>query len=130
MSYQKIIIQGNVGQVHQTKYTASNDAVVGFSVAYSDGKDKPTTWFNCTAFKKTAEVVEKYVQKGDAILVEGRIQCEKYQDKTGQDKEAWKVVVDKVALLGKKSSSESKPEPEKQAFVAASLDGFEDDLPF
>ena len=130
MSYQKIIIQGNVGQVRPTKYTSSNDAVVGFSVAYSDGKDKPATWFSCTAFKKNAEVVEKYVQKGDAILVEGRIHCKKYQDKTGQDKEAWEVIVDKVALLGKKSSGESKPAPEKQASVADSLDCFEDDIPF
>ena len=136
MSYQKIIIQGNVGQVHETKYTTSNDAVVGFSVAYSEGKDKPTTWFNCTAFKKTAEVVEKYVHKGDAILVEGRIHCEKYKDKSGQDKEAWKVIVDKVALLGGKKSTDSPVAETNQQVAqdskpqAKAFDNFDDEIPF
>lgn len=141
MAYQRIIIQGNVGQIHEPRYINNGDMVLGFSVAYSEGKDKPTTWFNCTAFKKTAEVVQSYVHKGDSILIEGRIKCEKYTAKDGQEKEAWKVDVDKVALLNNKrepaqdahntakadgyAPASDKPSPAKGGF-----DNFDDDIPF
>jgi single-strand DNA-binding protein len=131
MAYQKIIIQGNVGQVHEPKYTQSGDMVLGFSVAYSEGKEKPTTWFNCTAFKKTAEVVQKYVHKGDAVLVEGRIKCEKYTSKEGVEKEAWKVDVDKVVLLNnKRDDAPHEPAKVTHTPTGAPVDSFDDDLPF
>lgn len=117
MAYQKLIIQGNIGQIHEPRYTADGKAVVGFSVAYSEGRDKTTTWFNCTAFGRSGEFVQQYFQKGDGIIVEGRIQCEKYTDKnSGAERESWKVSVDKVAFSGgKKDSVDSAPEPRQSS---------------
>jgi single-strand DNA-binding protein len=134
MAYQKLIIQGNIGQIHDVKYTPSGDVILGFSVAYSEGKDKPTTWFNCTAFKKTGQFVQDYFKKGDGIIVEGRIKCEKYKSKEGVEKEAWKVDVDKVAFAGGKSDkpeqSQSAEKPSRDVFKEAAADEFYSDVPF
>ena len=59
MSYQTLIILGNVGK-SEIRTTQNGKKVASFSVAVSEGKDK-TTWFSCIAFEKTAEVVERYV---------------------------------------------------------------------
>ena len=131
MSYQKIIIMGNIGQIHEPRFTTTGDMVLGFSVAYSEAKDKPTTWFNCTAFKKTGEFVQKHFAKGDNILVEGRIKCEKYTDKQGIEKESWKVDVDKVSFAGGKAVKDDAPPATKpKANVQAAVDPFDSDIPF
>lgn len=136
MSYQKLILQGNVGKINEPRYTATGDLVLGFSVAYSEGKDKPTTWFNCTAFKKTAELVQQYLKVGDQVIVEGRIKCEKFTDKnTGQEREAWKVDVSQIGLLNNKrddaqQAPEPKPEPAKQDYGKGGFDNFDDDVKF
>ena len=132
MSYQKLIIQGNIGQIHEARFTPAGDMVLGFSVAYSEGKDKPTTWFNCTAFKKSGEFVQKYFNKGDGMIVEGRIKCEKYQGKDGTEKESWKVDVDKVAFAGGKREGGEVEPTAKARPVNKSLTNknFESDIPF
>lgn len=132
MAFQALVIQGNVGQVHDSKYTSDGKHILGFSIAYSEGKDKPTTWFNCIAFGKTADLVKEYVQKGDPLIVEGKIICEKYQDKTtGQEREAWKVKVNNIGLLGGKREQTKHHEEKSNGYQKQELpDTFDNDIPF
>jgi len=99
MSHQTLIILGNVGKA-EIRTTNNGTKVASFSVAVSErrkGEDQ-TTWFNCIAFDKTAEVVEKYVQKGSKVLVQGRIATRDYEDKDGNRRYVWEVVTDRLSL--------------------------------
>ena len=141
MSYCRIIIAGNVGRDPETRFTAGGKQVTNFSVAVSEkrGQDESTTWFRCTAFEKTAKVVEDYVRKGSSVLVDGRIASRKFTDKEGMERESWEVTVDRMQMLGGKSGgSADMDEPAQHRASRQAMDsqrpagGFDmsDDVPF
>ncbi|MDE3023659.1 MAG: single-stranded DNA-binding protein [Pseudomonadota bacterium] len=134
MSYCRIIIAGNVGRDPETRFTAGGKQVTNFSVAVSEkrGQDESTTWFRCTAFEKTAKVVEDYVKKGSSVLVDGRIASRKFTDKEGMERESWEVTVDRLQLMGSKPEG-SQHTASRAAMNAQASDGFsgmDDDIPF
>ena len=78
--YAKLIIVGNLGQEPVMRYLPDGTPVTNFSVAVNrrwnnaDGSPgEETLWFRCTAWRKTAEVVNQYLAKGRQVLVEGRL---------------------------------------------------------
>lgn len=80
MSYQTVIIAGNVGRDPEMRYTPSGQAVTSFSVAINEAytsnsgeKVKKTVWFRVSAWGKQAETCNQYVKKGQMVLVEGRL---------------------------------------------------------
>ena len=107
MSVNKIIIVGNVGQT-PTIRTAGETKIASFTVATTERfKDKEETeWHNVSVFGKLAEVVEKYVDKGTQLYVEGRIKTEKYTDKNGVERTATRVIANTIQMLGGKKESQ------------------------
>jgi len=65
----------------QLKVTSEGKAYIQFSLAVDQGKDQ-TMWLNITCWDKVAEAVEKYARKGTSIFVQGRLQTQKYTDKS------------------------------------------------
>ena len=83
MSYQKIIITGNLGRDPEMRYTPSGQAVTSFSVAVNESytnangeKIKKTIWFRVTAWGKQAEICNQYLKKGQQVLVDGRMSAD------------------------------------------------------
>ncbi len=81
MSFNKIIVIGNLGRDPELRYTPQGDAVCDFSIAVNDRKrDKTgeyqdvTTWFKVTLWRKLAENASKYLTRGKSVYVEGRLQ--------------------------------------------------------
>ncbi len=113
MSVNKIIIVGNVGQT-PTIRTAGETKIASFTVATTERfKDKEETeWHNVSVFGKLAEVVEKYVDKGTQLYVEGRIKTEKYTDKNGVERTATRVIANTIQMLGGKKESQPSPAPQ------------------
>lgn len=71
-----------------------------FSVAVSRKRSKDEVdFFNCVAFGKTAEFVNKWFHKGDPIEVEGEGHIEKYNDKNGNPQKTFRVYVDNVGFV-------------------------------
>lgn len=68
-------------------------------------------FISCIAFNKTAELLDKYTEKGDKIAVEGRIQTGSYQDKQGNTKYTTDLVIDNVEFLESKNKVSSQAEP-------------------
>lgn len=133
MSYQKFIALGNVGQVNARD--VNNVKVVSFSLAvsekYTDRNGQAhenTEWFNVVCWRKTAELVEKYVKPGDRLFVDGKLKKRKYTDKDGNEKTVMDVVADSVQFLGKKESNSQTAGTESAAF--RELASVEDDCPF
>ena len=76
-------IAGNVGKDAVLRRTQSGDAVLGFSVAVDNGKDKhgnrrDSTWFSCSIWGKRAESLETYVRKGTNLALTGRVGVDVY----------------------------------------------------
>jgi len=109
-----ITIAGQLGRDAEVRHTSNGDAVCGFSVADSQGKDKPTIWWNCSLFGKRVATLSQYLVKGQSVTVSGTITEREYTDKTGQQRKAQEIRVTDVALQGGKR--DSAPAASKPAF--------------
>lgn len=128
-TFNQMIIIGNLGdsaRITRLERGEKETVIANFSLATSERfrkndteYEEETTWHNCVAFGKLAEVVQKYTTKGDKLHVVGRIQKRKYvQD--GVEKTSTEVIVNELNLLGKA------PAKNDSAAAAAASAGFGD----
>lgn len=112
-----ITVAGQLGRDAELRYMPNGDAVANFSVADSQGKDKPTIWWNCQLFGKRAESLSQYLTKGMSVTVTGNITQRTYTDKQGAEKVSTEVRVADVALQGgrKDDQSEQRQAPQQRA---------------
>jgi single-strand DNA-binding protein len=130
MSYQNLVITGNVGRDAELTYTPQGIAVTKFTVAVNrvtgkgeDRKEK-TTWFRVTIWRERAEALAQYIKKGDKILVAGEISLSVYIAKDGQAAGTLELTAHTVDLLGNNRSNGS-------AANAAEVEPVEEsDVPF
>ena len=123
-----VILAGRLTRDPEIRYTDSKKAVVSFSVAVDDGKDRDgnrkTQFINCVAWEKTAEFIDEYFKKGDGINLYGKITTRTYE-KDGRKNYVTEVVVNGVEFpLSRKT--EDKP-IDKPKFEEVEDDG---ELPF
>lgn len=104
-SLNKIILIGRLTRDPEQSYTASNLSIVKFSIAvdrkYKDSQtgERKTDFFNCKAFRQTADFVSQYITKGQLVAVEGRIEINKIQGNDGNPRYFTDVVCDGVESL-------------------------------
>lgn len=94
-----------VGRLTRDADMRSKDdkTIAKFSLAVNRMKKDEADFINCTAFGKTAEIVEKYTRKGSRVAVRGKIQTGSYTNKEGQKVYTTDVIVDDLQLLDPKS---------------------------
>lgn len=127
----EMFLQGHLGRDPETRFMNDGKPVCNWSIAYTEkfgGKER-TSWFNCAAFGKIAEVAQQYLVKGSAPLLRGKMQSRKYQDKQGNDREAWEFVVDRILWLGPKKGGATQASPQ-QAQKPAAYPSDYGDIPF
>lgn len=140
MSVNKVILLGNVGQ-EPTIRVAGDVKVATFSLATTErgytlanGTQVPerTEWHNLVLWKGLAEIVEKYVHKGDKLYVEGKIKTRSYDDKDGNKRYVTEIAVDNIEMLGSKSQSTYTQEANKVDERAKQFqqEQSDNDLPF
>ena len=127
-----ITIAGTLGRDAEIKYMANGDAVTSFSVADSQGKDKPTTWWSCSLFGKRAESLSQYLLKGSAVTVSGSVTEREWTDKEGGKRKSMDVRVQDIALQGGKRDAAPQQAPQRQAQKPApsGFDDMDGDIPF
>lgn len=135
----KIILMGRLTRDPEVRYSDDNKAVGRFALAV-DRKFKrdggPTAdFFNCTAFGKTAEFVEKYLKKGTKILLTGSIQNDNYTNGHGEQVYAMQVIVDEMEFAESKNAQGSGTnEPAQTQTTSGGVmnlpDGIDDEMPF
>ncbi len=122
---------GNVGADPQVKYLDQGVCVAQVRLATTErgytlqnGTQVPdrTEWHTCIFWRKQAEVVEKYVHKGDRLYVEGKIQSRDWTDRQGVNRRAVEIMVDNMELLSPKpaASAPSEEQPEQPQPVTPS----------
>ncbi|MCH4097257.1 MAG: single-stranded DNA-binding protein [Acidaminococcus provencensis] len=110
----RIILMGRLVKDPDVKVTTSGKTVCTFTLAVDrpfagkDGK-READFINIQTWNKTAEVVGNNVSKGQRLLVEGRLQIRKYQDKQGQNRTVSEVVADRVEFIERKEKDAHTP---------------------
>ena len=110
-SLNKATLIGNLGNDPEVRSTAGGNRVATFSLATSRSwndaggtKQEKTEWHRCvvwnTKTSQLADIVEKYVKKGDKIYVEGRIEYRQWQDKENQTRYSTEINVRELIMLG------------------------------
>ncbi len=107
-SYNKVLLMGNLTRDPQLKYLPSQTPVVEFGLACNrkfksaSGEDREeVTFVDCSAFAKTAELINQYFTKGKPIFVEGRLKFDEWEDKQGGGKRSkLRVVVENFQFIG------------------------------
>jgi single-strand DNA-binding protein len=124
-----ITVAGTLGRDAEVKYLANGDAICNFSVADSQGRDKPTMWWNCGLYGKRAESLSQYLVKGQAVTVTGSVSEREWTSKDGEKRKSMDVRVSEIALQGGRKDAEPQEE-RRQAPKPAPVDIDSDDLPF
>ena len=104
----KVQLIGRLGQDPEIVNLESGKKLAKFSLAtnenYTNAKGEKvenTEWHNIVAWGKTAEIIEKYVNKGQEIAIEGRLTSRSYEDKEGIKRYITEVVCNEMLMLSK-----------------------------
>ena len=103
----RVILMGRITQDLELKTTASGISVTSFSIAVDrnyvkQGEERQTDFINIVCWRKQAEFVCRYFEKGSMIALEGQIQTRTYQAKDGSNRYVTEVVADSVSFTGEK----------------------------
>jgi single-strand DNA-binding protein len=104
----KVQLIGRVGQDPEILDLETGKKLAKFSIATNDNytnakgeKIEHTDWHNVVAWGKTAEIIEKFVNKGKEIAVEGKLTTRSWEDKDGHKRYTTEVVCSELLLLSK-----------------------------
>ena len=132
-----ITVAGQLGRDAETRYMPNGDPVLSFSVADSQGKEKPTIWWRAQLFGKRAESLAPYLTKGQAVTITGTVTEREYTDKDGTPRKSQEIRVADVALQGGRKEGAApaapaapKTAPSKPAPAGSGFDDMDDDIPF
>ena len=144
----KVILMGNLTRDPEIRYTQSENsmAIARFSLAvnrrFARQGDTDVDFFNCTAFGRQAEFVEKYFKQGSRMLLTGRIQNDNYTNKNGEKVYSVQIIAEEIEFAERKSTADANtsafqaggaPQPNAVKADDDFMDlptGIEDGLPF
>jgi single-strand DNA-binding protein len=120
---------GRLGKDCESRNMANGKAVCSFSVAVESGygENKATNWINCALFEKRAEALAPYLVKGALVGITGPLAIEEWADKDGNKRQAVKVRVAEITLLGSKTGGEK---PAQASKTPVNFDQLDQDIPF
>ncbi len=135
-----VVLTGRLTADPELKTTSNGFSVTTFSIAvsrpYRSGEERQSDFINIVAWRQTAEFICKYFRKGNMIGIEGSIQTRRYQDKNGNNRTAFEVVVNNAQFVESKRDSGANGEP-VSSYSNADVNDFadlgdatDDDLPF
>lgn len=134
----KVILMGRLTRDPEVRYSqgANAMAVARFTIAvnrrFKREGEPEADFFNCTAFGKQAEFIERYLRKGVRVVVCGRLQNDNYTNKEGQMVYSVKVLVEEVEFAESKNAAGNQGNTNGMAgdgFMNIP-DGIDEELPF
>ncbi len=105
----KVQLIGNLGKSPEIITLESGKKLAKFSIATNESYNNAqgervenTQWTNIVAWNKTAEIIEKYLEKGNQVAIEGKLVTRSYDDKDGNKRYITEVVCNELLMLGSK----------------------------
>jgi len=136
-SANRVILVGHVGAKPEVRYTPSGAPVANFNLATNetwtnnDGqRQERTDWHRVVAWRKLAEICEKFVDKGSLLYLEGKLQTRSWEDKNGSKRYTTEVVADTLTMLGGRGDMSGEPAEEQYESSQPEPEEDMDDLPF
>ena len=145
MSYNRVILVGNLSKDIELKYTNSGTAIAKSAIATNrryktgSGEQKEEVCFiDITLFGRSAEVANQYLRKGKQVLIEGRLVLEQWTDSHGNRRSKHSVAVESMQMLGGKGGQAEgqdrgqaeKPKREPKQPNVPKVDIDDDSIPF
>lgn len=111
----KVILMGRLTADPEYKTIQNGVACATFRLAVernyaAQGQQRQADFISCVAWRQTADFVAKYFLKGQMLALEGSLQSRQYEDKQGQKRTAYEVIVSQVYFV-----AENKPQPQKRS---------------
>ena len=124
----RVMLMGNLTRDPELRYLPNNTAVVNFGMAMNrrwrgqEGEQRDeTTFVDCSAFARTAEVINQYLKKGRPVFIEGRLKYEQWQDReSGANRSRLSVVVENFQFIDSRGGDSADEGGQYQAAGAAS----------
>ena len=135
----KVILVGNLTRDPELITTNNGISLCRFTLAVqrrfaSNEGEREADFINIVAWRQRAEFITKYFKKGSLIGIEGSIQTRRYQDKNGNNRTIFEVVVNNAQFVESKRDGAATNEPASYSNADASdfaeIGGMDDDLPF
>jgi len=143
MSFNKIILVGNLGRDPELRYTPQGTPVCSFSLATNERrKDRNTgennditTWFRVTLWGRQAETASQYLSCGRPVYIEGRLRVEEWTDRDGKPRHTLEVHATEMQFIGggardEGGGAQAKAATATQEPAAPATDLNDDDVPF
>ncbi len=107
MSYNRVILLGNLGRDPEVRYTQGGTTVANLRIATTErrpdgngGWQDQTEWHTVVVFGKQADNVKKYLTKGRQVMVEGSLRTRQWQDQQGQKRYSTEIVARDIRFVG------------------------------
>jgi len=107
MSFNRVILIGNLGRDPEVRYTQGGTTVANLRIATSErrpdgngGWQDQTEWHSVVVFGKQADIVKQYLTKGRQVLIEGSLRTRQWQDQQGQKRYTTEIVARDVRFVG------------------------------
>ena len=133
-SFNKVILLGNLTRDPEVRYTPNGIAVASFAIAvnrkYKQGDEtkEEVSYIDIVVFGKQAESCGQYINKGDSVLIDGRLQQRRWETEEGQKRNKIEVVAQSVNFMPKRSSGGGQSHGHAEPTQEAPVD--EGDIPF
>lgn len=128
-----IVLMGRLTTDPELKQTPNGVSVTSFSIAVDrnyqakGAAERETDFISCVAWRQTAEFISKYFGKGRMIALEGSLQSRQYEDRDGNKRTLFQVLVEHAYFADSKKDAAPEAAVEKNDFIEVDIDG---DLPF
>lgn len=144
-SVNKVILIGNLGKDPEVRHLENGATVANFPIATSESytdkntgqKVESTDWHDIVVWRGLADVVDKYVRKGQKVYIEGKLKKRSWQDKDGNTRYTTEVIADELTILTRPEKTEnssnpydSQGTPEPPSKVDDIISNDKNDLPF
>lgn len=136
-NYNKVLLIGNLTRDPQLSYLPSQTAVVDFGLAVNrrwkgkDGSKRESTCFvDCRAFGAPAETINKYMNKGESMFVEGRLDFDSWTAQDGTKRSKHRVTVENFQFLGSPRRGGQNRAGGGEAAEESQPAATDDDIPF
>jgi single-strand DNA-binding protein len=133
MNFNKVVLMGRLTRDVQISFTPNQTAVGEFGLATNrkwkgqDGhENEEVLYVDCVMFGKRAEVLNRYIGKGDPLFIEGRLKLDQWTTQDGLNRSKIRVIVENFEFISTKEAEPRATEPtqaEKKSIE-------EDDMPF
>ena len=114
LNFNKVMQCGRITADIELRMTQGGQSVVSFTLAVNrprskDGTEQKADFLQCVAWDKTAEFIQKYFHKGDALFIVGKLQTRSYKAREGHTVYVTEIVVDEAHFVDSKSTAEAQP---------------------